>query len=304
MEQEQIDSLTKEYYNATISSINKINDNLRVLRIKPDEPILPYESGQFTSIGLGCWEPSPYLEDEEKSDTMKIPKIVRRAYSISTPILDEKNELIDHNSIDFVEFYIAKVTWNGEEKIPLLTPRLFQKEEGTRLVFGTKITGSYNLGDIDSNNNIIFASTGTGLAPHISMLVDLLKKEHTGKILILDCNRYNSDFAYRKELTYLQEKYENFQYVELATRESKSKKYIQDFVREGSLEEYCKMTIAPENTNVFLCGNPAMIGIPTTRGGSIEFPIKNGIVELLMEKYSLTINDKNHLGQINYEKYW
>jgi len=300
-----IDDLKNEFYNAKVSRLVQVTPNLIRLVIRPAGSPLPFTAGQFTSLGLGNWEPSIAGYEEESSSEPLKPAILRRAYSICSPIFNSKGQLTKNENLSEFEFYISLIS---EEKVldymPPLTPKLFMLKKGSRLSFGPDITGTYTLGDVPREHNVILASTGTGLGPHNPMLLQLMNQEHKGPITIIDCNRYKADFAYAKELTSLTQVYKNLSYIQLTTREDKPKQYIQDFITANGLEEKCGLKIRADNSHFYLCGNPAMIGAPRKKKGEFVFMIKNGTVELLQERYALQINTKKSPGQIFYEQYW
>jgi ferredoxin--NADP+ reductase len=60
----------------------------------------------------------------------------------------------------------------------------------------------------------------------------------------------------------------------------------------------------PSDTHIFLCGNPAMLGIPKIRGGEKIWPEgKMGVIQL-MENRGFTMDYSRTKGNIHYEKYW
>ena len=59
----------------------------------------------------------------------------------------------------------------------------------------------------------------------------------------------------------------------------------------------------PERTHVFLCGNPAMIGLPEEVDGETRFPEVAGVVELLTAR-GFTLDHRKQRGNIHFEEYW
>jgi hypothetical protein len=49
-----------------------------------------------------------------------------------------------------------------------------------------------------------------------------------------------------------------------------------------------------------------MIGIPKEdrKTGALHFETEGGLVEILVEKYGLSIHKPRSPGQVHYEKYW
>src|SRR5260221_12421457 len=88
MTPEEIAELRRKRYNATLVYQRKPNPDLMILRVKPDFPVPDHLPGQYTSLGLGHWEPRfPGSQDEDLKPGDE-SRIVLRAYSISHPVLD------------------------------------------------------------------------------------------------------------------------------------------------------------------------------------------------------------------------
>jgi ferredoxin--NADP+ reductase len=194
----------------------------------------------------------------------------------------------------------------GEEEIPALTPRIFMKGVGDRLYMGRKFTGHYTLEGVEPDDNIVFLSTGTGEAPQNAMTRELLRQGHKGTILNLVCVRYRDDLAYTEQQTLVEEGHQNYKYVVITTREPENegnKVYIQDVITSGRLEEELGSPLDPANTHVFLCGNPAMIGLPKWTGDEMTFPAEVGVCQLLNDR-GFTIDHGKARGQVHYEEYW
>src|SRR5262249_11168365 len=151
---------------------------------------------QYTTLGLGCWEPRFPGCQEEQLQPGDESKLARRSYSISSSVLDDHGQLLDRSQVDWLEFYIVLVREATQEKPPLLTPRLFLLREGGRLCLGEKITGHYTLEPVQPEDTVLFLATGTGEAPHNYMLWELLGRGHPGRILSACCVRYRRDLGY------------------------------------------------------------------------------------------------------------
>ena len=57
MTPEMASELRAARYNATVVSLQKVHPDLMILRVRPDFPRPEYKPGQYTSLGLGYWEP-------------------------------------------------------------------------------------------------------------------------------------------------------------------------------------------------------------------------------------------------------
>jgi len=298
-----IEELREEHYNATITHFEPTHSDLWVLRVKPDQGDTSYLPGQYASLGLGYWEPriddAPDPEADKRWD-----KLIRRSYSISSRIFDEYGYLTDENGLDELEFYIVLVA-PTPDNTPALTPRLALKREGDRIYLGPKVAGRYTLNSVvDPKAEIVFFATGTGEAPHNGMVIDLLRKGHTGPIVSAVTVRQNADLGYMEKHRELESRYPNYHYVPMPTREPGiPKRYLQDLLRDDDFGEKLGVELSPETSHVFLCGNPAMIGLPEEEDGKLVFPEPTGVVELLVER-GFALDRRNSPGNIHYEEYW
>jgi ferredoxin/flavodoxin---NADP+ reductase len=306
---EECAELRRKNYNATVLSLRWANEDLMVMRIKPDGAVQPHQPGQYGTLGMGYWEPrAPGCQEEDIKPT-DLSRLVRRAYSLSCSVLDDSGALLDVTKKDWVEFYIVLVR-SAEKRPPALTPRLFLLKEGDRLFFGEKITGHYNLDPVQPTDNVVFLSTGTGEAPHNYMLWDLLRRGHQGRILAACCVRYGRDLGYQSLQQELMKRYPKYTYLSLTTREASNvghKVYIQDLITSGQLEEKLGAALDPAHTHVYLCGNPKMIGAPTIdrATGEHAFPQPTGVIEILHRRgFKMDQPAVKFKGSIHLEEYW
>jgi ferredoxin--NADP+ reductase len=179
------------------------------------------------------------------------------------------------------------------------------KREGDRIYLGPKVAGRYTLKSvIDPHAEVVFFSTGTGEAPHNGMVIDLLRKGHSGPIVSAVTVRQSADLGYMDKHRELESRYANYHYLPMPTREPGiPKRYLQDLIRDDDFSTKLGVELSPETSHVFLCGNPAMIGIPEEQDGELKFPETVGVVELLVER-GFTLDRRNSPGNIHYEEYW
>ena len=302
-DEERIEELRKRHYNATITHFHRTHSDLWVIRVEPDQPDFSYQAGQYASLGLGYWEPrvdgarDPGLE-------RKWENLVRRSYSISSPIFDEDGYLHDPATSKTLEFYIVLVPPTADH-IPGLTPRLALCGPGDRIYVGPRIVGRYTLAPVrDPESTVVFLATGTGEAPHNAMVTELLRKGHHGPIVSVVCVRYRADLAYLDTHRRLEERFPNYHYLPLVTREPDTEKlYIQDVIKRDLLAENFGVALDPARTHVYLCGNPAMIGLPRWEGDTPIFPETEGVCQLLTER-GFQLDRQDFVGNIHTEKYW
>ena len=309
MTAEEIAELRRKFYNATVVSLQLPNEELMILRVKPDAGVPAHRAGQYSTLGLGHWEPRVPGCQEEVVKPGDEKKLIRRAYSISSSIVDEAGNVPDRTEQDWLEFYIVLVR-HAEKAPPALTPRLFSVKEGDRIFLGEKIAGHYTLEPVKPTDNVLFLSTGTGEAPHNYMLWQLLHTQHQGKVLAACCVRYQRDLGYLKIHQDLMRRVPSYTYLSLTTRETTNagqKVYIQDLITSGQLEERLGAPLDPARTHVYLCGNPKMIGVPTLdkETGQLSFPEPLGVIEILSKRgFQMDQPSIKLKGNIHIEEYW
>jgi len=299
-----IELLRDEHYNATITTFERAHSDLWLLRIKPDRGDTSHLAGQYASLGLGYWESR--TDGARDRNLGKLwNRLIRRSYSISSPILDEAGYLVDESRSDELEFYIVLVP-PSEERIPALTPRLALKAPGDRIYLGPKVAGRYTLAPVRRpETTVLFLATGTGEAPHNSMTRELLRKGHNGPIVSVVSVRYQDDLAYHDVHRTLEKRFQNYRYLPLVTREPGTpKRYVQDVIVDGTLAGLLGGVLDPTDAHVYACGNPAMIGLPTIDGdGLVTYPEAVGACQLLLEM-GFTLDHRGVAGNIHYEEYW
>jgi len=264
-----IAELREEHYNATITAFEQRHSDLWVLRVRPDHGGTSHLPGQYASLGLGFWEDRVDNYADPGIDE-KWYKLIRRSYSISHSMFEPSGYLAPPDTEE-LEFYIVLVPAD-DDHVSALTPRLATKGVGDRIYLGPKVAGRYTLNAVEKPDNaVVFFATGTGEAPHNSMVVELLRKGHTGPIVSTVTVRNWKDLGYLDAHRELEERYPNYHYIPMPTREADvPKRYLQDLIRDGDIEMALGGTFDPE---------------------------------LLVER-GFTINRRNEPGNIHFEEYW
>lgn len=271
--------MNKNQLNATVAQKIEVAPGLIILQIVPDGWELPdYKSGQFTVLGLPGTAPRTEYSDPEPE--LKDPdKLIRRAYSISSASVNK----------EYIEFYITLVRSGG------LTPRIFALETGDKIFLSPKFTGVFTLDMVEADSNIVLLGTGTGLAPYMSMLRDNMPCNLDQQYVIVHGARHSWDLGYRSELNTISTVCDNFTYVPAITRPSDEHiqwggetGYIQELWENGVIEKRSGFKPDPENTHIFLCGNPSMI---------------DTMVETL-EAEGFKEHSKKSPGNVHLERYW
>ena len=297
---DEVAALRSQHYNATVVARRDCHADLMVIQVRPDEDLPAWEPGQYTVLGLGYWEPRVQDCQVESLTTKQRQQLIKRAYSISSPIV--------RVSETEWEFYIALL--RKADDPPALTPRLFQLNEGDRLFCGLHPHGRYTLESVAADDDIFFASTGTGEAPHNAMLSQLLvDPQRRGRIVNVTCVRRRDDLGYLAVHRRLEEQYDQYQYVALTTREPENldpehpnfvgKRYLQQYVASGDLHRETGLDVSQGHVHAFLCGSPDMIGA----GDRNQPPTEDGMIATL-QALGLTVDHPHEPGRIHFERYW
>lgn len=196
-----------------------------------------FRSGEFVMIGL-------------PSDG----KPVMRAYSIASPSWAEE-----------LEFLSIKVP-DGP-----LTSRLLLIQPGDHVLLGKKTTGTLVLDALKGGKRLFLISTGTGLAPFLSVARDPDAYERFEQVVVIHTVREVAELAYRDlfEREILEDPLigemaaAQLRYLPSVTREPFERTgRITDRIRDGSFFRELGMPAGgfdPACDRVMLCGSMAMI---------------------------------------------
>lgn len=196
-----------------------------------------FRSGEFVMIGL----PSE-------------GKPVMRAYSIASPSWAEE-----------LEFLSIKVP-DGP-----LTSRLLLIKPGDPVLLGKKTTGTLVLDALKPGRRLFLISTGTGLAPFLSVARDPDAYERFDQVVVIHTVREVAELAYRdlfereiqKDPLIGEMAAAQLRYLPSVTREPFERHgRITDRIRDGALFKELDMPATgfdPDCDRVMLCGSMAMI---------------------------------------------
>ena len=234
--------------NCVVTQVVQVSPIMKIIRIKPIDWELPqYESGQFVALALPA--SAPRCAEATDEHTEHAPdKLIKRAYSIASS-----------STQDYIEFYITLVHSGS------LTPRIFALNIGDKVWMGKKAVGMFTLSEIANDQNVVLIATGTGVAPYMSMLRSNALAR-TGKMLVIHGAANSWDLGYSSELTLLETMFPNFDYYPTITVPEKEPagwsgdtRFIGEIWDDGIAEKKWGFKPEPENTHIFLCGNPVMV---------------------------------------------
>lgn len=217
-----------------VLSVHHWTDNLFTFTTTRD-PALRFKNGQFVMIGLQV-EGKPLL----------------RAYSIASANYEET-----------LEFFSIKVA-NGP-----LTSRLQHLKVGDEVIVGRKPTGTLLVDYLVPGRRLYLLSTGTGLAPFMSLIKDPETYEAYEKVILVHGVRTVGELAYQD---FIEDELpdneffgelvrEKLVYYPTVTREPyRNQGRITDLITSGKL--FTDLGLPPldkEDDRVMLCGSPQLL---------------------------------------------
>lgn len=218
----------------TVLSVHHWNDTLFSFTTTRS-PTLRFKTGQFVMIGLEV-----------------AGKPLMRAYSVVSAPYE-----------DHLEFYSIKVP-DGP-----LTSKLQHLQVGDTLLVSRKPTGSLIIDNLKAGKNLYLLSTGTGLAPFMSVVRDPEFYAAFEKIILTHGVRVKSELGYHDLITEQLPTNEFFGdlvkdqliYFPTVTREEfRQQGRLTDLIAIGELFEQIGLPdLNPDTDRVMICGSPSML---------------------------------------------
>nr|WP_315229081.1 ferredoxin--NADP reductase [uncultured Albidiferax sp.] len=219
----------------TVLSVHHWTDRLFSFTTTRD-PSLRFSNGHFTMIGLRKEDGKPLL----------------RAYSIASANYEEH-----------LEFLSIKVPEGP------LTSKLQHIQVGDKIIVGKKPTGTLVTDYLLPGKHLYLLSTGTGLAPFLSIVRDPETYERFEQIIVVHGVRQVEELAYHDLLTEHLPAHEflgemvtsKLRYYPTVTRESyRNMGRITELLANGKLFTDLELPeFNPADDRVMLCGSPGML---------------------------------------------
>ena len=247
-----------QWLDATVTRRISWNDHLFSLRFECDGFPL-FKAGQFTKFGIA--------QDDEK--------VLSRPYSLVNSPTEQALEII------------AVPVEEGQ-----LSPQLHKLEVGDAAKVMAPATGFLVLDEVPASEHLWLLATGTGVGPFLSILATPQVWESYEQVVLVYAARYRDDLAYQPLINTLRERYPNrFHFVPVVSREAGPEMllgHIPPLLAQGVIQQGIGLDISAAQSQVMLCGNPAMIQDATT----------------VLETLGLKKHLRRAPGQITMERYW
>ena len=230
----------------------------RLHSLQIDTAAIAFTAGQYTRLGL----------EIEGS-------LVARPYSFVNPPSDP-----------ILEFYFSRVSEGP------LSSRLLALNAGDEIQLATPPSGFLVLDELPQSRDLWLLATGTAIGPFLSILATAQPWQRFERIVLVYAVRHQQDLSYRALLDgFAREHPTQFQWQAMVSRDPQPTDLsgrIPAAISDGLLEQRFDLALSAENSQVMLCGNPAMV--------------KDAMV--VLKQRGLEKNLRRSPGQVTVERYW
>ena len=220
-----------DVYNATLVHREDLTSDLAYFRIKMDGPATPFVPGQYMTLGV-----------------VADGKMLQRPYSVASA--PSTADTLGY------EMFVRHVP------IVRFTTALWRLKVGHRArLIGPK--GKFML-EPDDERTHLYVSTGTGIAPFLSMIRETMAEGKARETVLLNGCSFADELGYRAELeAWEQDPAYRLTYVPTISRPTDPRNAGWTG-RVGRVEQVISDTcrdlgLKPDRTVVYICGNPEMI---------------------------------------------
>lgn len=245
-----------KWIEGTVVNLRQWTDELYSLQVEAD--VAPFTAGQFTRVALEI--------DGE---------MVARPYSF-----------VNGPDNPVHEFYFILVN-DGP-----LTHELIKLERGDALFLAPRGAGFFILSELPEADTLWMLATGTALGPFLSILTTTEAWQRYRNIVLVHAVRTAAELTYGDEIrALLQQHPGQLQFIPFVSREdadSSIKARVPAAIEDGRLEQRAGFTFTASDSQVMICGNPAMV--------------RDTMV--VLEARGLKKNRRREPGQITTEQYW
>lgn len=234
----------------------KWTDALYSVRVRAD--VAPFTAGQFGRLGL---------EIDGRT--------VGRPYSfVNAP--DE----------EICEFYSIIVPGGP------LSWRLYALAAGESVFVSPRGAGFFTLSMVPDADTLWMLSTGTALGPYLSMLKTDEPWTRFDNLVLVHAVRRAEELTYQGQIQeFLRHDADKFQYIPFVSREPSDFALpgrIPAAIESGALQQRAGLPMSTDDSQLMLCGNPAMVNDTQT----------------LLTTQGFAPNTRKSSGHITVENYW
>jgi ferredoxin--NADP+ reductase len=245
-----------KWIEGTVVNLRQWTDELYSLQVEAD--VAPFTAGQFTRVALEI--------DGE---------MVARPYSF-----------VNGPDNPVHEFYFILVN-DGP-----LTHELIKLERGDAVFLAPRGAGFFILSELPEADTLWMLATGTALGPFLSILTTTEAWQRYRNIVLVHAVRTAAELTYGDEIRALLQRHPGqLQFIPFVSREdtdSSIRARVPAAIEDGRLEQRAGITITASDSQVMICGNPAMVRDTMA----------------VLEARGLKKNRRREPGHITTEQYW
>ena len=245
-----------KWVEGTVNNLRQWTDELYSVQLEAE--VAPFTAGQFTRLALEI--------DGE---------MVARPYSF-----------VNGPDRPLHEFYFVRVKGGP------LTRELIKLKSGDSLFIAPKGAGFFVLDEVPDAETLWTLSTGTALGPFLSILATEAAWQRFNNIVLVHAVRSAGELTYSDEIRQLLAKHpDQLQFIPFVSREDTDfaiRGRVTTAIEDGRLEKRAGLTLAADNSQVMICGNPAMVRD----------------TQSVLEARGMKKNKRREPGHITTEQYW
>ena len=160
------------------------------------------------------------------------------------------------------------------------------------MLLAPRAAGFFILSEVPEAETLWMLATGTALGPFLSILSTEEAWQRHRNIVLVHAVRTAAELTYRDEIKALLEQHAGqMQFIPFVSREDTGfaiNARVPAAIMDGRLESRAGFPISASDTQVMICGNPAMVRDTTA----------------VLEGRGLKKNRRREPGQITTEQYW
>ena len=239
-----------------IVNVRRWTEQLYSLQLEAD--IEPFVAGQFTRLAMDI--------DNER---------IARPYSF-----------VNSPSNPLLEFYFIIVP-DGP-----LTHHMIDLQPGDTIWVAKRAAGFFVLPEIPDAEHLWLLSTGTAIGPFLSILGTEEVWRRFPRIVLVHAVRTSDELTYRDEIQQIASTHPGqFQMIPFVSREDTDfaiRGRVPAAIEDGRLEARTGLTLDAAQSQVMICGNPAMVRDTSA----------------VLKERGMKKNLRRHPGHITTENYW
>lgn len=245
-----------QWVEGTVTDKRNWTDELYSLQV--DAPVQPFRAGQFTRLALD-------IAGER----------IARPYSFVNAPHERP-----------LEFYFITIPHGP------LTEGLRRLQPGDSIWVSARPAGTFTLDRVPDADQLWLLATGTALGPFLSLLRTDEPWRRFSKIVLAHAVRTPEELTYQDDIRRFGERHpDQFVMTPFVSRKDTDfalRGRIPDMIRNEKLERQVGLRMAPETSQVMVCGNPDMVRDTTH----------------VLEERGFEKNRRSKPGQITTENYW